>query len=55
MALWAEKQGVPADSVLPQTERFLDHYRGKGQLQSDWVATWRNWMRKAVEFSRKSA
>jgi hypothetical protein len=50
MATWATEQGLSAAQVIPQTERFLDHYRGKGQAQKDWDATWRNWIRKAVDY-----
>ena len=52
MTQWAESIGVPAAQVMTQTEVFLDHWRSKGTLRHDWMATWRNWMRKHVEFSR---
>lgn len=54
MVQWAEKQGVSLDQVRPQTERFIDHWKSKGELRADWDATWRNWMRKAVEFNRRA-
>jgi hypothetical protein len=37
-----------------QTEKFIDHWRGKAGKDGrklDWVATWRNWMRTAEERS----
>lgn len=51
MAQWAIEQGVPEGRVMPETEKFLDHFRGNGKRQKDWIATWRNWMRKAVEYA----
>ncbi len=29
------------------TDAFKDHWRGNGEVKADWVAAWRNWMRKA--------
>jgi hypothetical protein len=50
MASWAVEAGLSKDQVIPQTERFLDHFRGQGKAMKDWDATWRNWIRKAVEY-----
>lgn len=50
MAQWAVSEGLTAERVLPETAKFLDYFRGKGKTQSDWPATWRNWIRKAVEY-----
>lgn len=36
--------------VVGETEKFLDHFRAKGEKKSDWVAAWRNWLRRASEF-----
>jgi uncharacterized protein YdaU (DUF1376 family) len=52
MAQWAVSQGLPAERVLPETEKCLDHFRGEGRGKADWKATWRNWIRNAVEYSR---
>ncbi len=49
MSAWAVEQGLPANRVMPETAKFLDYFRGSGRLQHDWLATWRNWIRKAVE------
>lgn len=51
MAEWAEREctGVNWDR---ETEKFVDFWRAKSGQQAaklDWVATWRNWMRKAAE------
>ncbi len=50
MAQWAVSEGLPAEQVLPETAKCLDHFRGKGQARADWLATWRNWIRKSVEY-----
>lgn len=53
MREWA-KAKVPGVDIESQTERFVDYWRGNGKKMADWVATWRNWMRRAPEFSRSS-
>jgi hypothetical protein len=45
----AFKAGVPAEAIERETAKFLDHYRAKGERRADWSASWRNWMRRAVE------
>lgn len=52
MAKWATEQGVAPDRVIPETEKFLDYWRGTGKPMCDWDATWRNWMRRTVESHR---
>ena len=32
-------------------EECLDHFRGTGELGYDWVATCRNWIRRAPQFN----
>jgi hypothetical protein len=54
MSEWAIEQGVPADRVMPETAKFLNRNAGNGTMQADWIATWRNWMLKSVEFSQRS-
>lgn len=49
----AEGYGLPPASVDSETEKFLDHFRAKGERKSDWDAAWRNWMRRAVEYLPK--
>lgn len=53
MAQWAVSKGIAAERVLPETEKFLDHHRKHDEKMSDWVAGWRNWIRKAVEFGAR--
>lgn len=50
MVDWAEQQGMPNDRVMRETGKFLDHWRGKGELRADWTASWRTWIRNAVDF-----
>jgi hypothetical protein len=52
MSDWAVTRGLPSDRVMAETEQFLDHHRGRGQMWHDWHAAWRKWIRKAVEFRR---
>lgn len=53
MAQWAVSQGLAAERVLPETEKFLDHFRRKDESMSDWLAGWRNWIRKSVEYGAR--
>ena len=49
MTAWAT-QHVPLVDVVAETDRFRDYWAGvSGQrgTKLDWVATWRNWMRRA--------
>ena len=49
MATWAA-QNVPLVDTASETDRFRDYWAGvSGQrgTKLDWVATWRNWMRRA--------
>ncbi len=40
---WAEAPGV---NVTAETAKFLDHTFATAK--TDWMATWRNWIRKAT-------
>lgn len=51
MKEWADAE-VPGVDLRKQTKIFADHFRGNGERKVDWVAAWRNWMRRSVEFSR---
>lgn len=48
---WARANGVTADLQF-ETEKMLDHYRGKGEKRVSWDATWRTWMRNSITFNR---
>jgi hypothetical protein len=51
MRAWAIAQ-VPTVDIETQTPRFIDYWTAHPKLTADWVAAWRNWMRKAAEFSQ---
>lgn len=49
MKTWAATE-VPGLDVVAHTREFVDHWRaasGASASKRDWVAAWRNWMRKA--------
>ncbi|GAA4762375.1 helix-turn-helix domain-containing protein [Microbacterium gilvum] len=49
MKAWAAEE-VPGLDVVVHTREFVDHWRaatGASATKLDWVATWRNWMRKS--------
>lgn len=49
---WAIGQGMSASAVVSQADRFRDYWLGKSgkdATKTDWQATWRNWVRKAME------
>lgn len=43
---------APAVNLKTETENFVDYWRGAGGTKLDWIATWRNWMRKAQKDSQ---
>lgn len=45
---WAA-ENAPTVDVRAETAKFVDHFRGSGGRKVDWLATWRNWMRRAGE------
>lgn len=48
---WASKNHVTVN-LDSETETMLDYHRGKGNLQADWIATWRTWMRNSIRFAK---
>ncbi len=50
MRLWAEENGVTVN-LDAETAAMLDFHRGRGNLQLDWMATWRTWMRNSKRFN----
>jgi uncharacterized protein YdaU (DUF1376 family) len=56
--LWAVEQGMDELSVRREADRFGDYWRscpGQKGVKLDWQATWRNWIRKALETARPAA
>jgi hypothetical protein len=47
---WDAQQGPSGIDPAHETEKWQDYHRQKGTRVSDWAASWRNWMRKAIEF-----
>jgi hypothetical protein len=49
MVAWVRKECPDVDGRR-ETETFIDYWRakpGKDGSKLDWLATWRNWMRRA--------
>jgi len=51
MRAWAKRE-VPFVDVEKQLVMFMDYWLAHGKAMFDWDATFRNWMRRAPEFSR---
>lgn len=49
---FGEELGFTSAELAAETAKFIDHFRGTGGLKVDWVATWRNWMRRSGEERR---
>lgn len=50
MTYWA-RVNVPGLDVDTITKEFIDYSHARDWRMADWVATWRNWMRKAHKSS----
>jgi hypothetical protein len=50
----AESYGVPADAIDFETEKFVDKFTEKEDLKIDWLAAWRNWMRRVRDFGPRT-
>jgi uncharacterized protein YdaU (DUF1376 family) len=49
---------VPENLSPPETaefEKFRDHFRANGKRMKDWEAAWRNWKRRAPDFSARGS
>lgn len=49
---WAMSEGLSEVCVRREADRFRDYWiglSGKGASKADWQATWRNWVRKAID------
>lgn len=50
--VFGKSEGLTADEIAREGEKFRDYWRGQpGQrgVKVDWQATWKNWVRKAVD------
>ena len=50
MIVWANER-APAAVLTLETEKFLNHFRAKGETRADWLASWRNWMLNAQTYA----
>ena len=49
---WALAEGLPRERIRQEADRFRDYWvakPGAAGRKADWPATWRNWVRKAIE------
>lgn len=48
---WATSQGLTSSQANTEASKFRDYWAGKGAnaTKTDWPATWRNWVRSALE------
>lgn len=42
-----QRAKMPRIDIRFEAERFADHFIGTGKIMVDWLATWRNWCRRA--------
>lgn len=55
---FAESQGLRNGRAAKELDRFRDYWAsqpGQKGVKTDWLATWRNWVRKAAETAPKGA
>jgi len=50
-----EKSGLPMGDLERVWLNFRDHHASKGSLMADWLAAWRTWLRREVEFRSRNA
>ena len=50
MKTYADGKGISGGSIPVLFEQFTEYHRGQGTTRMDWVATWRTWVMKAIEF-----
>lgn len=48
MREWAKTEGIQFD-IDREHKSFVDYWLSNGKAKKDWVATWRNWMRRAQQ------
>lgn len=44
--VWALEQGLTTDEIRIEADCFADYWHSKGETRVDWLATWRNWVRR---------
>lgn len=51
MKAWYAASGITGINPVQETAEFIDHFRASGKPGKDWVAAWRNWMRRAEKYA----
>jgi hypothetical protein len=51
MRAWASEHALGVD-LERETDALVDWAKGKGETKKDWVAAWRNWMRRRADETR---
>lgn len=49
---WLVQEGHERVNMKRETDRFMDHWRSNGEPKKDWESTWRNWMRRSIDYSQ---
>jgi hypothetical protein len=52
---WLSLHGFPDPDGDREFAKFLDHHRAKRTIFADWPAAWRNWKRRAAEWSSRDS
>ena len=47
---WFKQQGFKNIEIVTATAEFVDYWKSTGKRKKDWIATWRNGMRKMNEW-----
>ena len=55
VTLAKQRKEFPSVDLSRELEKFRNHWQSKGETRKDWLATWRNWIIKADEWSSKAA
>lgn len=48
---WAYGDAFTDTDIERETPCFVDHFTANGKAQLDWVAAWRNWMRRSRKYA----
>lgn len=51
MTNWAFAEQFTYQDIKEQAALFRDHYKSNGKPMKDWLATWRNWMRRSRTYA----
>jgi hypothetical protein len=53
MRVWFEQQNFKYCEIESATAEFVDYWASEGKTKKDWVATWRNGMRKTEKWLKR--